>query len=131
MEDFPAPMGQASETPQRRLGELLAELSGLGFCLPGSITTRRLRCGNPRCRCRSDPPRMHGPYTYWTRKVGRRTVAQLLSAEQAERYRRWIENDRRLRELVREIEALSVDAAQKAEGWAPDPAPERGARRRR
>ena len=118
MEDFPDAMAKASEPPEQRLQELLNELSGLGFCLPGSLSTRKLRCGNPRCRCRADPPQLHGPYTYWTRKVDGRSVAQLLSAEQAERYRHWIENDRRLRRLVRELEALAVEVAQEAEGWA-------------
>ena len=89
----------------------------MGFCLPGSLSTRKLRCGNPRCRCKADPPQLHGPYTYWTRKVDGRTVAQLLSAEQLQRYEPWIENDRRLHQLVRELEALSLQAAQQAEGW--------------
>jgi hypothetical protein len=123
MEHFPAGMAAANQPPDERLRELLGELSELGFCLPGSLSTRKLRCGNPRCRCRADPPRLHGPYTYWTRKVGGRTVAQLLSAEQLERYRPWIENDRRLRRLVSELEALSVEAAQDAEGWARKPRP--------
>ncbi len=110
--------------PEQRLTELLAQLAALGFCLPGSLNTRRLRCGNPRCRCRADPPQLHGPYTYWTRKVKGRTVAQLLSADQAQRYQPWVDNDRRLRQIVKEIEALTVQAAQHAEGWPP-PKPRR------
>jgi hypothetical protein len=120
-------MADASQPAQQRLRELLEQLAQLGFCLPGSLSTRKLRCGNPRCRCKADPPQLHGPYTYWTRKVDGRTVAQLLSAEQAERYRPWINNDRRLRQLVRELETLSIQAAQHNEGWAPKPP----ARRRR
>jgi hypothetical protein len=117
MEDFPDPMTDPDRPPEQRLAQLLDELAGLGFCLPGSISTRRMRCGTPRCRCKADPPKLHGPYTYWTRKEGGRSVAQLLSAEQLERYRPWIENDRRLRQLVTELEALSIHAAQRAEGW--------------
>lgn len=120
MEDF-RPMAPASSAPEQRLAELLEQLGELGFCLPGSLSTRKLRCGNPRCRCRAEPPRLHGPYTYWTRKVGGRTVAQLLSAEQLERYRPWIENDRRLRRLVKELEALAVETARDAEGWERKP----------
>jgi hypothetical protein len=118
MENFPDPMTEADQPAQRRLEKLLEELAGLGFCLPGSLSTRQMRCGNPRCRCKADPPKLHGPYTYWTRKEGGRTVAQLLSAEQLERYRPWIENDRRLRQLVAELETLSIQTAQHAEGWA-------------
>jgi hypothetical protein len=114
-------MAKRTKAPDTRLRELLSQLASLGFPLPGSITTRALRCGNPRCRCRADPPQLHGPYTYWTRKVGGRTVAQLLTAEQTERYQSWIDNDRRLRQLVKELEALAVHAAQHAEGWSDKP----------
>jgi hypothetical protein len=110
-------MAKRTPAPQRRLAELSEQLAVLGFCLPGSLSTRQMRCGNPRCRCKADPPKLHGPYTYWTRKVDGRTVAQLLSAEQLERYRPWVENDRRLRQLVSELEALSIQTAQHAEGW--------------
>jgi len=122
-------MTDASHAPDQRLRELQAELAEIGFCLPGSLNTRTLRCGNPRCRCKADPPQLHGPYTYWTRKVAGRTIAQLLSAEQTERYRPWIENNRRLHQIVTELETLSIQTAQTAEGWAPKPPPT-GQRRR-
>jgi hypothetical protein len=129
MEDFPDPMADADQAAERPLAKLLEELAGLGFCLPGSISTRRMRCGNPRCRCRADPPKLHGPYSYWTRKQGGRTVAQLLSAEQLERYRPWIENDRRLRQLVSELEAIAIQTAQQAEGWQHPQRPSNPSRR--
>jgi hypothetical protein len=121
-------MAGTDQPAEQGLTKLLDELAGLGFCLPGSISTRRMRCGNPRCRCKADPPQLHGPYTYWTRTVaGRtvagRTVAQLLSAEQLKHYQPWIENDRRLRQLVKEIETLAVQTIQQAEGWKPKQPP--------
>jgi len=76
-----------------------------------------MRCGKAGCRCKADPPQLHGPYTYWTRTVAGRTVAQLLSADQLERYRPWIENNRRLHQLVKQLETLAVQTAQQAEGW--------------
>jgi hypothetical protein len=123
-------MTDASQPREQRRRELLAELADLGHCLPGSLSTRHLRCGNPRCRCRADPPQLHGPYTYWTRKVAGRTVAQLLSADQAERYQPWIDNNRRLRQIVNELEALAIDAAHAAEGWTPKPPPSRSLKSR-
>ena len=116
-------MTKPTPPPEQRRKELLDELSELGFCLPGSLSTRHMRCGNPRCRCRADPPQLHGPYTYWTRKVKGRTVAQLLTAEQLERYQPWIDNDRRLRQLLSELEALAVHTAQDTEGWQRKPKP--------
>jgi hypothetical protein len=120
-------MAKRTKAPEQRLHELLDELAGLGFCLPGSFSTRQMRCGKTGCRCKADPPQLHGPYTYWTRTVAGRTIAQLLSAEQLERYQPWIENNRRLHQLVRELEALAVQTAQHAEGWKRKRPPERPA----
>src|ERR1019366_1622918 len=41
--------------------KIAAELATTGFALPGTLTVRAYRCGKPRCRCRADPPRLHGP----------------------------------------------------------------------
>lgn len=100
--------------PQR---ELVAQIAALGSCLPGSITARQMRCGRARCRCKADPPQLHGPYTYWTRKEQGRTIARLLSAEQIERYQPQIDNARRLRQLVTALQALAIQAAEDAEQW--------------
>lgn len=96
---------------QRRRDTLTAEIAALGWALPGSLTERFTRCGNPTCRCRADPPHLHGPYPTWTRKVANKTVTRTLTAEQAERYRPWFDNARRLRELLTELETLSLQAA--------------------
>lgn len=45
------------------------------------------RCGRPDCGCHDDPPRLHGPYGSWTRKVDNKTVTRLLTAEQLKDYR--------------------------------------------
>lgn len=103
--------------PARQQRELIAEIAALGACLPGSITTRQMRCGRERCACKADPPSLHGPYTYWTRKEHGRTIARLLSAEQTKRYQPQIDNARRLRQLFSALEALAVQAAEDTERW--------------
>ncbi len=95
----------------------MAEIAELGFCLPGSLVARTSRCGSPNCGCHHDPDRLHGPYPSWTRKVNGKTVTRNLSAAQAERYRSWFDNAKRLRQLIGELEALSTSVAAKAEGW--------------
>ena len=60
-----------SPTPSQRaraarIAAQIAELAQAGFILPGTLTERMTRCGYPRCRCRADPPRLHGPYHQWT-----------------------------------------------------------------
>jgi len=103
--------------PEQQQRELIDQIAALGPCLPGSITTRQMRCGRQRCACKADPPKLHGPYTYWTRKQHGRTIARLLTADQIERYQPQIDNARRLRQLVAALEALAINAAEDAERW--------------
>jgi len=100
---------------QQRIARALGEI---GFALPGTITQRMMRCGKRTCRCKADPPQLHGPYIQWTRTVEGKTVTKLLTAEQLERYQPWFDNARRLRELLSELEAASLRAVETAEGWA-------------
>lgn len=102
---------------QRRRRELIAEIAGIGFILPGSVNVVMNRCGKPRCACHADPPRLHGPYITWTRKVAGTTQTRRLTPEQADRYRPYFENNRRLRELLSELETLSLQAVHAAERW--------------
>jgi len=110
-------MSPQPSAPERRRCELLAQITHIGHVLPGTLNTVMNRCGKPRCSCHADPPRLHGPYITWTRKVAGKTQTRRLTAEQADRYRPWLENNRRLRELINELEALSLKLAQDAEGW--------------
>ena len=71
----------------------------------------------PRCACHAGPPKLHGPYLTWTRKIAGKTLTRRLTPDQAERYRPWFEANRRLRELIAELEALSLQAAEHAERW--------------
>lgn len=114
----PNEMSQHPDQLERRRTQIHAEIAALGPCLPGTISARRLRCGNQRCRCHDEGrDQRHGPYHYWTRKISGKTASKLLSDQQAERYRPWLENDKRLHALVRELEALTIRAAHQAEGW--------------
>lgn len=108
----------AERRARRRLAAALAELD---FVLPGSIAVRHMRCGKATCRCTADPPELHGPYISWTRKVAGKTVTRLLSPDQLERYQSGFDNARQLRTLTAELEALSLQATEQAEGWAPQP----------
>jgi hypothetical protein len=107
--------------PEPSLTELHAQLAAIDHILPGTINTAMNRCGKPNCACHADPPRLHGPYITWTRKVNGKTVTRRLTREQLERYQPWFENNRRLRQLISDLEARSLQAAEQAEGWQPQP----------
>jgi len=86
----------------------LAKIARSGKVLQGSIVTRHTHCGRPGCKCMADPPEPHGPYFQWTRKVAAKTVGRWLSPEQAEEYQSFVDNDRRLRELLGRLEAIGL-----------------------
>jgi hypothetical protein len=96
-----------------RYGRLKAELQELGYVCVGSVQSRRLPCGNPGCRCHTDERYLHGPYHYWTRKVGGKTVSAVLTANQLALYRAWIENNRTLDRIVREMRKVSACALER------------------
>jgi len=100
---------KATLAEARRLrAAIKSALDETGFVLPGSLVRRETRCGRLDCRCHDEPPRLHGPYWSWTRKVRAKTVTKLLSEEQLEDYRPWLDNAKRIRQLVAELEALSI-----------------------
>ncbi len=111
-------MPPSPKATARRLQQLQAQLAEVGFALPGTINVAMNRCGKQNCACHQDPPRLHGPYITWTRKVAGKTITRRLTPEQLERYKPWFENDRRLRQLTKDLEALSLQTAEHAEGWA-------------
>jgi len=95
----------------RRHQQIQAELARIGITLPGSLTSRTTRCQRPGCHCRATPPVLHGPYPTWTRKAGTRSITKTLTAEDAERLRPYFAAHRRLRQLITELEAISIELA--------------------
>jgi hypothetical protein len=85
---------QLTASQRKELGRIANELAALarsGPALPGTIAERLTRCGRENCACHADPPRRHGPYFHWTRKVANKTVGRWLSVEQAQDYRHWVD----------------------------------------
>ncbi len=100
---------ELSATQATALDRIRTELASLGPCLPGSVAVRLGRCGKSYCSCRAEPPRLHGPYRSWTRKVAGKTVTRLLSEEQLVSYQAFFDNAKKLRALLFELEALGLE----------------------
>lgn len=94
---------------RRRQQRILEAIANIDLVAPGSVTRRESRCGKANCRCHDDPPRLHGPYISWTRKVNNKTVTRLLSEEQLRDYQPAFDNARKLKDLIAELEALTLD----------------------
>jgi hypothetical protein len=93
---------------EQRRRAILAEIARLGPVVPGNLSERSTRCAGAGCRCRADPPMLHGPYPTWTHQVDGRQATKTLSEEEAELLRPALQANRRLRALVKELEALSA-----------------------
>ena len=88
---------------------IAAELAQAGFALPGTLIVRSYACGKPACRCHADPPRLHGPYAEWTRKVGGKTVTRRLTPAELVEYRPLFDNAKKLRALLNELQDLTLE----------------------
>ncbi len=110
-------MPEPSEAQRGAQTAIAASLGEIGFALPGSLVQRRTACGKAGCRCGADPPVLHGPYLTWTRAVSGKTVTRKITEDQQRRYQAWFDNARRLHRLVTELESLSVQVFEEAEGW--------------
>src|ERR1700719_1575273 len=93
------------EQERQRLVERLAEID---YALPGSLGRRENICGKPGCRCKPDPPQLHGPYYLGTRKVDGKAGRRSQPDERARRYQPWFHNAADLRRIVQELQSLSV-----------------------
>lgn len=103
-------MTSPSARARRAQAAIAAELGRIGFALPGSLISRTTACGKTGCRCQGDPPVLHGPYLSWTRTVDGKTVTRTVTEQQRARYQDWFDNARKLRRLVNDLEALSLQA---------------------
>ena len=92
---------------EERYDALKAQLQTVGFIGQGSIQTRHLKCGKPTLSLLRRPGRPSRPYHDWTRKVGGKTVGLNLTEDELVLYREWIENNRELERLVKEMRHIS------------------------
>lgn len=100
---------QAARTRYRKLCESLA---ALGPIRRGSIYQTRLRCGSEGCRCHRDPNAKHGPYWFWTAKVGNKNQCRKLDAHALKLYRQQSKNYKKLKQIIQKMEAISEDITQ-------------------
>lgn len=109
------------DAERAELHALISRLARAGPALPGTLIKRTARCGKRNCRCHADPPQLHGPYWQWTRKHDGKTITINLTPEQAARYQPWFDNARDLRNVITEIEQLTLRIATRDEHWPQNP----------
>ena len=110
--------------------QLQLALSRIGYFSRGTLLRRMMGCGKPGCACKASPPRLHGPYYQWTRKVDGKTVTVGLSAEQAKLLEGWIDSGRELDRIVAEMERISMEETERLLRKLPSPTRKQPVRRR-
>ena len=94
---------------QAALDKITAGLAAAaGPALPGTLTIRACACGKTSCRCHAGPPRLHGPYAEWTRKIGGKTITRRLSPAELAEYQPLFDNAKKLRALLAELQDLTL-----------------------
>ena len=101
---------EPSPAQQAALDKITAGLAAAaGSALPGTLTIRAYACGKPNCRCHADPPRLHGPYAEWTRKIGGKTITRRLTPAELAEYQPLFDNAKKLRALLAELQDLTLE----------------------
>ena len=110
---------EPSPDQQATRDRIAAELAATGFALPGTLTVRAYACGKPGCRCHASPPRLHGPYAEWTRKIAGKTVTRRLTPRELAEYQPLFDNAKKLRALLAELQDLTLQIIE--ESGTPEP----------
>ena len=104
---------------ERRIEAIKQELLGLGPLHPGSVSEQYNICGTAGCRCK-DPkkPQKHGPYYQLSYMRQGRHSTRFVRPDQLAAMQAKLRNHRRLRELVQEWIAMSVEQERLERGVA-------------
>jgi hypothetical protein len=101
--------------------QLQRALSRVGYFRHGTLLKRFMACGKSGCACQASPPRLHGPYYQWTRKVDGITVTVRLTREQADLLAVWIATGRELDRIIAQMERMSLRATDRLLKKLPSP----------
>lgn len=94
-----------------RIAAIKSELVALGPLHPGSISRQYNVCGAASCRCKADPAQRHGPYYQLSYAHRSRSTSTFVRDCDLAEVEQQLQTHERLRALVDEWVALSVERA--------------------
>jgi hypothetical protein len=116
---------EPSPAQQAALDKITAGLAAAASpALPGTLTVRAYACGKTSCRCHADPPRLHGPYAEWTRKIAGKTITRRLTPAELAEYQPLFDNAKKLRALLAELQDLTLQIIGAGSPRQQNPGPE-------
>jgi len=86
---------------KRKRDSLIKKLAEVGPFVDGSIAKVKRRCGNKNCKCYREGKKHESYYLMY--KVARVTKAVYIPVDLEDEVRKWNEEYRRLKEIIREI----------------------------
>ena len=93
-----------------RILKLRERIVAVDYLCSGTLSHRTKTCGQPSCRCHSDPAARHGPYFEWTRLESGKLAHRAISPGQAGELKSAIANFRAVRTLIRRWERETLRA---------------------
>ena len=105
------PMATARPALDTRIAAIKAALAALGPLRPGSLSQQYNVCGNPRCRCKADPPQKHGPYYQLSYTFRGKSYSDFVRRDALPQIQAQMRNYETLRALVDEWIAVSLELA--------------------
>lgn len=94
---------------ERKIDQIKKRLVDLGDLRPGALSEQYNVCGNPGCRCKSNPPQKHGPYYQlsWTRH--RKSTTRFVRKPEVRTVCSQMKNYERLQSLVDQWIEASIE----------------------
>jgi len=90
---------------KQRIGARLKELGNSSICAAGSLVRIKRKCGSPKCQCAQGGEKH--PAHLLTSKVKGKTKAVYVPVEMVEEVRGWIEEYRKIKTILKEINSMS------------------------
>jgi len=114
----------------KRRARIAAEAPDLVEVLRGTLRSRYVRCGKPRCHCRKG--RGHGPFFYLSVAIGvGHTVQITISSEEYRVARGYVRNYRRLQQILERVSGINRRLLRERLITPGEPAPSKGRAPRR
>jgi len=102
----PAKRDKQIEAIKRRRAALLRQIAKVGPVLQGSIAPRMIVRDDPEAPGKK---KEYGPYHQWTWKENGKTVTVNLSQAQAGRYKKALDENKKLESLLQQLRAVSLE----------------------
>lgn len=96
---------------EKMLELLKIKIGDFDLAVPGRLREVYSKCGKKYCACQKDKNARHGPYILWDRKVNEKLTSKMVSKKLADQIKKWIDNRKKLEEMVQEILNISQSLA--------------------